>query len=61
MDFHCLQENIKSKLTKSNDNNNFQKQELAEEIIIRPEKNRGNIKQTEKNIIKWSTIKYLNY
>ena len=61
---HKAGEFIKNKIpdaiSTSNDDN-IEKQEPIDEIIIPLEKKRKNIKQIERSIIKWDTIKYLNY
>ena len=61
MDFcQFIKNKIADAISTSNDDN-IEKQEPIEEIIIPLEKKRKNIKQIERSIIKWDTIKYLNY
>ena len=55
-----MKNKIADAISTSNDDN-IEKQEPIDEIIIPLEKKRKNIKQIERSIIKWDTIKYLNY
>ena len=55
-----IKNKIADAVSTSNDNN-IEKQEPIEEIISPLEKKRKKVKQIERSIIKWDTIKYLNY
>ena len=46
--------------TKSNDDN-IEKKEPVKEIIIPPEKTEEILNKLRKVLLKWNTVKYLNY